>query len=163
MTKKSETLRELNNFKKIKFILERKRKGRKFYLLNTGFPFYSELRNLVAKSNVYPQCKSLGRIRNIGDVKLAIVSGVFLNYPRSKVDMILVANNVTRRKLKNLVGSVEAEIGKEISYVLMSSEELKYRVNMLDRFLLEFFEGPYDEIINKIPNLKGFTDNLRRR
>jgi len=162
MTKKSEALREINNFKKIKFIIERTKKGKKYYILNTNFPFYPELRNLVVKSNIYPQCTSLGKIKYIGDVKLALISGVFLNYAKSKADMILVANSVNRRKLKNLINSVEAEIGKEISYVLISSEELKYRMNMLDRFLLEFFEGPHDEVINKVPGLKRFISNLKR-
>jgi hypothetical protein len=162
MARKPEALREINNFKKIKFISERIRKGKKYYILNNSFPFFPELRNLVVKSNIYPQCKSLGRIKNIGDIKLALISGVFLNYPKSKADMILVANSITRRKLKNLISSIEAEIGKEISYVLISTEELKYRMNMLDRFLLEFFEGPHDEIINKVPGLKRFISNLKR-
>jgi uncharacterized protein len=162
MTRKSDVLREINNFKKIKFILERIRKGKKYYILNTNFPFYPELRNLVVKSNIYPQCSSLGKIKYIGDVKLALISGVFLNYSKSKADMILVANSINRRKLKNLINSIEAEIGKEIKYVLINSEELKYRLNMLDRFLLEFFEGPHDEIINKVPGLKRFISNLKR-
>lgn len=162
MTRKPEALREIKSFKRIKFILERRKKGKKFYILNTNFPFYPELRNLVVKSNIYPQCASLGKIKHIGDVKLSLISGVFLNYPKSKADMILVANSVNRRKLKNLISSIEAEIGKEISYVLMSSEELKYRMNMLDRFLMEFFEGPHDEIINRVPGLKRFISNLKR-
>jgi hypothetical protein len=162
MTRRPEALREIKNFKKIKFILGRTKKGKKFYILNINFPFYPELRNLVVKSNIYPQCASLGKIKHVGDVKLALISGVFLNYSKSKADMILVANSVNRRKLKNLINSIEAEIGKEISYVLMNSEELKYRMNMLDRFLMEFFEGPHDEIINKVPGLKRFISNLKR-
>ncbi|HDZ85646.1 MAG TPA: hypothetical protein ENH35_03820 [Candidatus Moranbacteria bacterium] len=161
MLKKQETRREINNFKKIKFVVERIKKGKKFYTVNTEFSFYPELRNLIVKSNVYPQCKSLGKVKDIGIVKLAVVSGVFLNYSRSKADMILVANNVSRSKLKNLMNSLEAEIGKEINYVLMNSEELKYRLNMTDRFLLEFLRGPHDEIINKVSGLKNLILALK--
>ena len=70
--------------------------------------------------------------------------------------MVLVANNVSRGKLRSVMNNLEAEIGKEISFVLMNSEEFKYRMDMLDRFLLEFLEGPHDEVINKVPGLKRF-------
>jgi len=61
-----------------------------------------------------------------------------------------------------LVKNLEAEIGREVSYVMMSSEEFKYRMDMMDRFLMDFMEGPHDEIINKIPKLKRFISGLKR-
>jgi hypothetical protein len=154
--------KEIKDLKDIKFILERNKKGKKIYILNRDFAFYPELKNLIVKSNVYPQCRSLGRLKDIGDVKLALISGIFLNYPRSKADMVLVANNVSRGKLKNLMNNLEAEIGKEITYAFMNSDEFRYRLNMMDRFLLDFLEGPHDEIINKIPRLKQFIAGLKR-
>jgi hypothetical protein len=162
MLKNEDTRKELANFKKIKFVLEKMKKGRKYYALNPQFAFYPELRALIVKSNIYPQCRSLGKVRGIGDVKLALVSGVFLNYPKSKADMVVVADNVNRSKLRNLMSSLEAEIGREITYVLMSHEELKYRLNMLDRFLLEFMENPHSELVNKISGLKRFMANLKK-
>lgn len=152
----------LNEFKKNRFILERKKGGVKYYILNQKFPFLVELKGLFIKSNIYPQCSSLDKIKTIGDVKLALISGVFLNYAKSKADMVLVVNNVSRSKLKNLMSNIEAEVGKEISYVLMSSEEFKYRLDMLDRFLLDFLESPHDELVNKIPRLKPFIAGLKK-
>jgi hypothetical protein len=162
MFKSSQIRGILNDFKKNKFVLERRKSGKKYYIVNQKFPFFLELRSLFIKSNVYPECGSLPKLKNIGDVKLALVSGIFLNYPKSKADIILVANNVSRSKLKNLMGNLEAEVGREISYVLMSSEEFNYRLNMLDRFILDFLESPHDEIINKIPRLKIFIAGLKR-
>jgi len=162
MLKLSQTRNALNELKRNRFALERKKGGKKFYILNQKFPFLVELKGLFIKSNIYPQCSSLKKIRTIGDVKLALISGVFLNYPKSKADMVLVANNVSHSKLKNLMGNIEAEVGKEISYVLMSGEEFKYRLDMLDRFLLDFLESPHDEIVNKIPRLKLFIAGLKK-
>lgn len=161
MLKNPEARREINSLKKIKFINERVKNRQKLYRVNVDFSFYPELRNLVVKSNTYPQCGSLGRIKGVGNVKLAIISGIFLNYPKSKADMILVVDNVNRSKLKKLMNSLEAEVGKEISYFLMSSEELKYRLNMTDRFLLEFLRGPHDEIVNKVTGLRNLVLALR--
>jgi len=155
--------RELDAFKKIKLINEKIKKGKKYYELNQQFTFYPEVKTLITKSNVYPQCQSLAKMKDIGDVKLALVSGVFLNYPKSKADIVLVVNSVNKNRLTNLMKSLEAEIGREITYVLMSSEDFKYRLDMLDRFILEFLEGPHDEIVNKIPGLKRIINGLKMR
>lgn len=159
---KFQAKKEIKNLKSIKFVAERMKGGKKIYMLNRDFPFYPELRSLIIKSNIYPQCKSLGKIKGIGEVKLALISGIFLNYPRSKADMMIVANNVSRGRLKNLMKNLEAEIGKEISYVLMNNDEFKYRLDMMDRFVLDFLEGPHDEVINKLPKLKRFIAGLKK-
>jgi len=150
------TRKELNELIKIKFLTKHTRKGVKYYALDQTFHFYFELKNLFAKSTSSPQCKNLTKLKNIGDVKLALVSGIFLNYPKSKVDMVIVANNVSRGKLKSVMNGLEAEVGKEVSFVLMNSDEFKYRLDMLDRFLIDFIEGTHMELIDKIPGFKRF-------
>jgi len=147
---------ELLNLVRIKFVFARTKKGKKYYQLNQEFNFYPELKNLIAKSNVYPQCKSLGKISKIGNIKLAVISGVFISYHKSKADMIIVGDAISKNKLRNLMNNLEAEIGREINFVLMTMDEFKYRLNMLDKFVLEFLEGPHEEIINKITGLKQF-------
>lgn len=156
MVSKAEANKHLASLAHIRFVLGRTKKGRKCYRTNQDFNFYPELRNLITKSNIYPECQSLRRISGVGRVKLASVSGVFINYPKSKVDMILVVDDVSRGKLVNVMSNVEAEIGREINYVLMNSDEFKYRLNMLDKFVMEFFEGPHEDIVNK------FKDTIRK-
>jgi hypothetical protein len=148
--------RDMDLLSRIKFVIKSQHKSKASYRLNQNFDFYPELKNLIAKSNTSPQCKSLAKISNLGSVKLAVVSGVFINYQKSKADMILVGDNISKAKLNNLMNSLEAEIGKEINFVLMTMEEFKYRLNMLDKFILEFLEGPHEEVVNKIMGLKQF-------
>ncbi|MEK7598414.1 MAG: hypothetical protein AAB487_01625 [Patescibacteria group bacterium] len=161
MLKTSAVRGELENLRKIRFILKRRKKGKNSYLLNQKFAFYPELKNLISKDNIYPQSKSLSRVKDIGNIKLAAISGAFINYHKSKADMILVGDGISRAKLKNLMNGLEAEIGKEIDFVLMSGEEFKYRLNMLDKFILEFLEGPHEEIINKISGLRRLITNRK--
>ncbi len=156
MLKGAKIRREIEMLVRVKFIIKNTQKGKYYYRLNQDFDFYPELKNLIAKSNTSPQCKSLEKIGNIGNVKLAVISGVFINYHKSKADMIIVGDDIGKAKLKNLMSSLEAEIGKEISFVLMTMDEFKYRLNMLDKFVLEFLEGPNEEVINKIIGLKQF-------
>jgi len=159
---KLETTRELVRLEKMKFVVEHSRKGRKQFVVNEYFPFYIELKSLVSKLNVHAQSQVFRKLKIIGEVKLILISGLFLNYAKSKVDMILVVNNINRIKLKHAIAHLEAEVGKEIRFVLMNSEELHYRLNMLDRFIIEFLEGPYEEVSNKVPELKRFISGLKK-
>lgn len=159
---KPEAVRELSRLAKMKLVIERSRKGRKCFVVNEEFPFYTELKSLVSKLNVHAQSQVFRKLKIVGEVKLILISGLFLNYPKSKVDMILVMNNANRTKLKHAIAHLEAEVGKEIRFVLMNSEELHYRLNMLDRFFIEFLEGPYEEVTNKVPELKRFVAGLKK-
>lgn len=162
MLKSPEVRKEINKLKKIELVKESTKKRRKYYRVNSDFALYHELKSLIAKSNIFPQCKSMGKAKSVGEVKLLLTSGIFLNYPKSKADILLVANSVSRAKLNTFIKNLEAEVGKEVRYVLISSDELNYRINMLDRFLLDFFRDPHEEIINNIPKLSKFIKNLKR-
>lgn len=162
MLRKPEAVKELLHLKKMKFVVERTKKGKKMVSVNPQFPFYAELKSLFSKSDTNPDSKTFQKISGVGEVKLLLISGVFLSYAKSKADMILVVNNINRTKLKAAMNHMEAHIGRDIRFVLMTGEELQYRLNMTDRFLMEFLEHPHREVINKVPELKRFVAGLRR-
>ncbi len=155
-------LREVRQLAKVKFVIERTKAGKPIFSVNPNFPFFNELQLLFVRPDSSVYDTMFKKLQAVGDVRLLLVSGIFLNYQKSKADMILVVNNPSRAKLKSAMGYIEAEIGKEIRFVLMNSEELQYRLNMMDRFLMEFLENPMREIVNKVPELKRFVAGLRR-
>jgi hypothetical protein len=159
---REDVAREMTRLSKMKLVFERSRKGKKCFVVNEEFPFYPELKSLISKLNVRAQSQVFRKLKIIGEVKLILISGLFLNYPKSKADMILVVNNVNRTKLKHAIAHLEAEVGREIRFVLMGSEELHYRLNMLDRFFVEFLEGPHEEVANKVPEMKRFVAGLKK-
>jgi hypothetical protein len=152
---------ELIRMEKMRMINQRSRKNEKIFETNRDFIFYPELKSLVVKSNTLPECRSLNRIKDLGKIKLALISGVFLNFPKSRADLLIVGDELSRAKMKHLFENLEAEVGKEINYSVMNSEEFKYRTDMLDKFIMEFLESPYDEIICKIPNLKEIANRRK--
>lgn len=160
--KKNESRKALRVLVKMKLVLERSIKRQKFYVLNKAFSYYPELHTLIAATNRHPQCEGLKKIRQVGDVKLVLLSGVFLDYGKGKIDMLLVVNSVQRAKLGQIISFIEAEIGKEIRYMLLDAEEFRYRLELTDRFLTDFFEGPHEELINRIPNLKRLVTILKK-
>ncbi len=159
---RGEASRELVRLAKMRLVIEHTRKGKKTFSVNEEFPFYTELKSLVSKLNVHAQSQIFRKLKIVGEIKLVLISGLFLNYPKSKVDMIMVVNNVNRTKLKHAIAHLEAEVGKEIRFVLMNMEEFHYRLNMLDRFFIEFLEAPYEEVANKVPELKRFIAGMKK-
>lgn len=126
------------------------------FTLNPDFEFFSELRSLVLKSSSGEKERMIKRISDLGRVRLAVISGIFLSDPDSinqydaPADLFIVGDDINRAKLRNFLGSLEAEIGTEIKFTLMDKEEFDYRYSMFDRFVRVLLEGPHEKIVNKI-------------
>lgn len=129
---------------------KRVKNERKYYVLNRDFEFYSELKNLVLKSSPASKDKILDNLKKIGAVKLAVLSGVFANLDNNRVDILIIADNFNEKRLANFLKSLEAEVGKEIQYALLSNKEFQYRYGMFDRFIFDILESPHEKIINKL-------------
>ncbi len=155
--------REMRMAERIAFVKVRRLKGRKHYRMNDDFALRDQLMALLTHATVTPECQVLTQVAKIGEVHLALASGIFLNYTKARADLFIVANDVSRARLMKWIKALEAEMGREVRYVLLTMEEYKYRLNMTDRFLRDFLQGPYDEIINTIPHFKRTTNALKRR
>ena len=134
--------------KKVKVIIRKKKAA--VYYVNKDFGVWQELRDLVTKVSVTSPHKLLRRIKGLGKVKAAIVSGVFISSPNSRTDLLIVGDNIRRSKLENFLSQIESELGKSIQYTLMDTEEFKYRMDMYDRFLRDILEYPHEKLINKL-------------
>lgn len=153
----------LEQFLKAGFLTFDPAKGRgtyRLYYLNPEFQLLKELRNLVKRSNIFPECESLQRVQKLGEVKLAVIGGVFLENVKAKTDLLVVGQDISQARLRQLLEDLEAEMGKEVNYSLMELDEFRYRVNMFDKFIMEIFNSPHEILVNKIP---AETQNLDRR
>lgn len=147
----------------IEMIKARTKKGKKYYSLNKTFPYNNQLYRLFSASNTLDRCKSLSRIRRSSAVKFAAISGMFTENPKSNIDILIVVSDAKRAKIEQSIGYIEAEVGKEIRYALLDIEEFRYRIEMMDRFLKDFFEAGYDELVNKIPHLARSMQSIQDR
>ena len=124
-----------------------------FYTLNPSFEFFYELRDLILKSSPAEKNSLAERISKLGRVKLAIIAGIFMNKENSDpaiADLLIVGDDIEKRKLRNLLRSLEAEVGKEIKFSVMEKDEFQYRYSMFDRFIRVMLESPHENIIDKL-------------
>ncbi len=131
-------------------------KNRERWTLNPNFEYFTELRSLILKASTGERERMAKRISDLGRVRLAVISGIFLSDPDtasqydSPSDLFIVGDDINRQKLRNFLAAIEADTGTEIKFTLMDKEEFDYRFNMFDRFVRVLLEGPHEKIINKI-------------
>jgi len=121
-----------------------------YFSVNPSFDFYNELQILILKSSPTSKEKMLKKILRLGRIKLALIGGVFLNTGNSRVDLFVVGDKISRKKLMNFLAEMESEVGKEIEYAAMDTKEFDYRYHMFDRFVRDILEKPHEKLINRI-------------
>lgn len=127
---------------------ERKRRVEVFST-NPEFYFLPELQELINKGSTASRKKLLRQIKALGSVKLAVISGIFLNND-ARTDLLLVGDGVKKKKIETLLVQLESELGKPVRYTLMDTDEFKYRLDMYDRFLRDILEYKNEKLINKL-------------
>ena len=142
--------RQIIKLESIKFITSKLKNKKKLYSINPKFDFYKELKTLVLKSSPASKKKILKRLRTLGKINLAILSGVFVDADNARVDLMIVGDNIKKKKLLIFIKDLEAEVGKEIDYVVLSTEDFKYRFDMFDRFIKDVLEKSHEKLINKL-------------
>ena len=134
---------------KTRKIIIKTKKARVFYT-NPEFKLLDEMRALITRASVAPRGQLLPQIRGLGGVKLCVISGVFLNSENSRTDLLLVGDNIKKRRLDGFLAKIESEIGKSLRYTVMDTAEFKYRRDMYDRFLRDIMEYPHEKLVNKL-------------
>ncbi len=148
------TKQEIESLAKLRLIKKTKTTRIK-YSLNPNFEFFTELKTLILKASPAEKNKMTAKILKLGRIKLAVISGVFLNSngngnDNSVADLFIVGDEISKDRLRSFLRSLEAEVGREIRLSIMDKEEFDYRYGMFDRFVRVLLESPHEKIINKI-------------
>lgn len=130
-------------------------KDRDRYGLNPEFDFFGELRELLLKPSPAETDRLVKRVNALGRVKLAVVAGIFVSRPEdttyeTPADLLVVGDDIDRKKLTTFLKSLEADMGAEIRFAVMEKDEFLHRYKYFDRFLRVLLEGPHRKLISKL-------------
>jgi len=142
--------KHLKTLSEIKFLKTKTIGGKKFFRVNSGFNSYNELKELILRINPASKEKIIRQIISLGKIKLAVISGVFMNFENARADLMVVGDKIKLNKFNKFLRNLEAETGKEINYALMTAEEFQYRYGMYDRFIRDLLEFKHEKLINKL-------------
>jgi hypothetical protein len=106
--------KELGNLVKAGLI---KKRGKSFGL-NRTYRYLPAIGNFLIDANPLSEKEIVRRISTAGNMKLILISGIFLHNPDSRVDMLVVGDHIKPGKLLAVMSAIEAELGKELRYAM---------------------------------------------
>lgn len=120
------------------------------YTLNKDFPELQALQTFLFETAPIDGKNLLKHLRQAGALDFVGVSGVFVRDFEQRLDVLLAMKKFSQAKVEKAIRSLEAEIGIEIRFAAMSSEDLMYRVGMYDKLTRDFFDYSHVVLVDKI-------------
>lgn len=120
------------------------------WYLESDFEYLSALRNLLINTRPLRQEEILKRLSGVGKLKMVVVAGVFTQNPESRVDMLIVGDNLRRGAIDRIVKNMEAEIGKELNFASFETADFQYRLGMYDKLVRDILDYPHQKLLDKL-------------
>lgn len=117
------------------------------WFLNTSFPYINELRQLLVEGQFFKYSDIAKRFKPAGRIQLLVVSGIFIQDSESRLDLLIVGDNLKKNIIQKTVSVLESELGKELAYAVFETADFKYRVSMYDKLLRDVFDFPHEPLI----------------
>lgn len=140
------------NFIKQKAITHEGSRGAKkktpAWQLNSSFPYIDSIRDLLVDPSLLLREDLTSRFKNIGKVKLMVVSGIFIGSEKSRADILIVGDKLKKNIIQQIIKGLESEVGKELNYVVLDSDEFKYRIDMYDKLVCDIIDLPHERIVD---------------
>lgn len=124
-----------------------KRKRTAGWFLNPDFPYLTELKTLLVEGKFFKQDDLVKRFRPAGKIQLLLVSGVFIQNSESRLDLMMVGDNLRRTYIQKAISVLESELGKELSYAIFDTPDFKYRISMFDKLVRDVLDYPHERIV----------------
>ncbi len=145
--KPSSTRRELRNLSKAGLI-KRRSKG---YVLDHSYPYLTALGNFLIDATPLTEKEIVKKVsRSANNLKLVLISGVFLHDKDSRVDLLVVGDHIKQAKLRSVMSSIEAELGKELRYAAFETQDFNYRYSIYDKLIRDILDYNHQKILNKL-------------
>jgi hypothetical protein len=148
LIKKRDVVKE-QHIKKGKKVLVKKSHDIGFYL-DQRFPYLQALKNLLITVSLHADDALVKKFHGVGRLKLFIASGLFIQEWETRVDLLIVGDDLNLNKLDQVIKTIEAEVGKEISYSAFETSDFEYRYGMHDRLIRDILDFPHTTLVDKL-------------
>ncbi len=119
------------------------------YSLNDDFEYRGVLQNLLL--NAPERAKDIfERIRSAGAIKLIVVAGVFMDDWEGRLDVLIVGDRIKEKPLRARMRNLESEIGRELRYAMLPSDDFLYRLNMNDKLVRDVLDYPHRIMLDRL-------------
>ena len=120
------------------------------YILNEKFPYLNPLKTLLTVASIQADESLTKCFASAGRIKYLVAAGVFIQNWDSRVDLLVVGEELNLIKIEAIIKTIEAEIGKEISYSAFDTQDFEYRLGIHDRLVRDILDYPHVTLIDKL-------------
>ena len=89
-------------------------------------------------------------IRSAGVIKLIVVAGVFMDDWEGRLDVLIVGDRIKEKPLRARMRGLESEIGRELRYAMLPSDDFLYRLNMNDKLVRDVLDYPHRIMLDRL-------------
>jgi hypothetical protein len=122
------------------------------WAINETFELLKPLKEFLIDTEPMRKQEVVNKFKHAGKIKLLIVAGIFTQEHDSRVDLLIVGDDLKKSVIENALHGVEAEVGKEISYAYFDTKEYLYRISICDKFVRDVLDYPHEKLVNKLEN-----------
>lgn len=120
------------------------------WTLDEKFPYLEQLQNFLMSATSVKHKDIPKRLSVSGAIKLIVVAGMFIQNQDSRLDILVVGNNIRKSQLETAIRAIESELGKELRYAVFDTQEFKYRRGIYDKLIRDVFDYPHEIVLDKI-------------
>jgi len=120
------------------------------FILDQNFPHLKELHDLLIGTVPFETDSVVRRLKKVGNVKLVIIAGVFVQHWDSRLDILVVGDNLKQSQLSHVIKDIESELGREIRYAMFPTQDFRYRLSMYDRLVRDVLDYPHKAVIDRL-------------
>src|SRR3989344_1876726 len=123
-------------------LITRRTKG---FILDISYPYLSAIENFLIDAAPISSKEIIKKISRAGNIKLILISGVFLHERDSRVDMLVVGDHLKQTKLLSIVSSIEALLGKDLRYAAFETIDFQYRLSIYDKLIKDILDYQHEK------------------
>lgn len=142
--------RELELFARINLVKKSKQGKEAAYSVNPSFEHFEQLRAFFRRTTELRHSEVTKALKKCGVIKLLILSGTLTDTTESSIDLLIVGDKITPKKIETSIRALEAELGQELTYAVFSTEDFRYRLGVYDRLLRDVLEYTKIVLVDKI-------------
>lgn len=120
------------------------------WMLNERFPYLEAMNKFFTTIPPLQNRQILTRLAQTGKIKLIIISGFFIQNQNSRVDLLVVGDHFRNAAFESTIARIESDLGKEVKYVALETEEFNYRLGMYDKLIRDILDYPHVVVFDKI-------------
>ena len=118
--------------------------------MNSSYIYLPAIDSFLVDATPLTDKEIIKKVSRAGSIKLVLISGVFIHDKDSRVDILVVGDNLKDGRLASAIASIEAELGREVRYSAFETDDFKYRMGVYDKLIRDILDYPHKLILDKI-------------